>query len=234
MATKKQYLEPTTAAHRALADASRVRILRALRVADHPMDAREVAEEVGLHHNTVRAHLDVLVDVELVEKNPEERDTPGRPRMVYQAVPEEIPIGRRGEYRLLAEILASYLRSIVPNPAAAAEEAGRAWGGYLTERPPPFQKVTAPEAIGRIAKMFIDLGFEPEIREENDRKMILLHRCPFRDVAHSNPEVVCSVHLGLLRGLLEQVGAPVWVTDVQPFVKPSLCLVHLGERKPGA
>ncbi|HEY8951402.1 MAG TPA: hypothetical protein VIP78_02435, partial [Candidatus Dormibacteraeota bacterium] len=57
---------------------------------------------------------------------------------------------------------------------------------------------------------------------------ILLHRCPFREVAESNQQVVCAVHLGMLKGALTEMGAPLEATRLDPFVEPTLCVAHLG------
>ena len=55
-----------------------------------------------------------------------------------------------------------------------------------------------------------------------------MHRCPFRDLAEQHGDVVCSVHLGLIRGALAEIGAPVTATRLEPFVEPSLCRARLG------
>ncbi|MBX6388323.1 MAG: helix-turn-helix domain-containing protein, partial [Frankia sp.] len=52
--------------HRALAAASRVRILALVRRAGDGLTAADVAEATGLHANTVRAHLDQLVDARML------------------------------------------------------------------------------------------------------------------------------------------------------------------------
>jgi len=49
----------------------------------------------------------------------------------------------------------------------------------------------------------------------------------FRAAARTNPEVVCSVHLGLLRGTLSRLGAPPTAAGLVPFVQPELCLAQL-------
>jgi hypothetical protein len=63
-------------------------------------------------------------------------------------------------------------------PQAVAESAGRAWGSYLTERPPPFTGVSADEAIARVVALFAELGFMPEAVADGAERKILLHRCP--------------------------------------------------------
>ena len=62
---------------------------------------------------------------------------------------------------------------------------------------------------------------------EGDR--VLIRRCPFDDVATDYEEVVCQVHLGLVRGALAEFDAPVAADWLKPRVKPDLCIVHLTE-----
>lgn len=57
--------------------------------------------------------------------------------------------------------------------------------------------------------------------------MIRLHDCPFRDMAKRQGEIVCSVHLGLMRGITEELGEKVKVEALHPFVEPSLCVAEL-------
>jgi len=71
------------------------------------------------------------------------------------------------------------------------------------------------------------LGFAPEEGRHEKRIVIRLHDCPFRDVARNRGDVVCSVHLGILRGMAEELGGWLSVDDLRPFVEPSLCVANL-------
>ena len=70
--------------HRALAEPSRARILAELADAG-PLDARELAERVDLHVNTVRVHVNALADAGLVESETLPPNGRGRPRVAYRA-----------------------------------------------------------------------------------------------------------------------------------------------------
>ena len=207
--------------HRALADPSRARILRTLAEAGGPLDAHELAARVGLHPNTVRWHLGVLADAGFVSSSTEPRTRPGRPRVVFTATEEEAE--GREDYRLLAAILAGSL-SGTDTGAAVAEEAGEAWGRFLVERPQPFARLSAGDAADQVVRLLDEHGFEPE-RENGD---VIMRRCPFRDLAEQHGDIVCSVHLGLIRGALAEIGAPVTATRLEPFVEPGLCRARLG------
>ena len=60
-----------------------------------------------------------------------------------------------------------------------------------------------------------------------DATAINLHRCPFRELAESHPDVVCGAHLGMVEGALAEMGAPVSATRLLPFVQPDLCIITL-------
>jgi len=207
--------------HRALAEPSRAQILETLSAEGEPLDAGQLAEHVGLHANTVRWHLGVLADAGLVTSHAEARTRPGRPRIVFSPA-EEKPDARQ-DYRLLAAILAGSLSGTAEG-VAAAERAGSAWGRYLVERPRPFAALTPGEAADHVVDLLDEHGFEPE-RENGD---VLMHRCPFRDLAEEHGDVVCAAHLGLIRGALAEIGAPITVTRLEPFVEPGLCRARLG------
>ncbi|MGZ3460365.1 MAG: helix-turn-helix transcriptional regulator [Archangium sp.] len=210
--------------HRALADVSRLRILEELR-AQGGLDSRELGRLVGLHPNTVRSHADQLIEAGLVRAVSAPSSGRGRPRVLYEAIPDSGST-QQGGYQLLAQILAGYLAT-TDRPQSVAESAGHAWGSYLAEKPEPFSGISADQATQKVVELFDELGFMPEAVEESAERKILLHRCPFREVAESNQEVVCAVHLGMLKGALAEMGAPLQATRLEPFVKPTLCIAHL-------
>jgi|SRR5215469_188547 len=205
---------------------SRSDVLDMVSGSDGPIGVREVAQRMGLHPNTARFHLEALVEAGLAVREAEERETPGRPRIGYRAV-ADAPLGRR-RYRLLAEMLTSMIAATMPEPATAAEEAGREWGAYLTEQPPPYQRLSADEAIEKLTEILAEMGFSPQ-REagDDDQYRIGLRQCPFREVAQHHQDVICSLHLGLMRGALSQMRVPVSADRLDPFVEPSLCVTRL-------
>ena len=211
------------AIHRALAEASRIRILEELRSQD--LDVPTLAERMGLHVNTIRAHMEVLTEAGMVVSRPQRLPGRGRPRVVYSLVRGAVD-GPEDGYKMLAKVLAGHLAVTNRKPAAAAEAAGRAWGRDMTRSEEAV--ASADEARGRLVDMLADLGFAPEPSETGGGHEVLLHRCPFQEAVEENQEVVCAVHLGLLRGALREMGAPIDATELLPLVKPSLCIARLG------
>jgi predicted ArsR family transcriptional regulator len=204
-----------------------VRILEALQQAEAPLDARELGTRVGLHLNTARSHLRVLAEAGLVSARREERTHPGRPRVLYEAAAEPPDERALASYRLLAQILASSLAGSERDPSARAEEAGQAWGAHLVRKPPPFTSISKQEAIDEVVRFHEQVGFRPELRQAKHGQEIVLRRCPFQEVASTYQTVICSVHLGLIRGALAELGAGVEADRLEPFAEPDACVAHL-------
>lgn len=210
---------------------SRTEVLELLRTADGPLGVRDVAQRTGLHPNTARFHLEALVEAALAVRETEDRETPGRPRIGYRAVADG-PAGRR-RYRLLAEMLTSMVAATMADPGDAAEAAGREWGAYLAEQPPPYQRLTAAEAIAKLTAIMEEMGFAPREQAGDDGQYRLsLRQCPFREVAQLHRNVICSLHLGLMRGALARMRAPVTADRLEPFVEPTVCVASLTARDP--
>lgn len=209
---------------------SRAKVLDLLRSADGPLGVHDISSETGLHLNTARFHLEALVEAGLATREPQPRDTPGRPAMAYRVAAGELPSGQR-RYRLLAEMLTSLIAGVMTKPAEAAAEAGREWGRYLTEQPPPYQRLDAQRSIEKLATTLDEVGFAPEVTAQGADYELRLRQCPFREVAERHQDVVCSLHLGLMQGILGQLRAPVSAEHLQPFAEPSVCVAALSARQ---
>jgi predicted ArsR family transcriptional regulator len=199
-------------------------VLAVLRRTGRPLTVGVVAQATGVHRNTARFHLDRLVEDNLAGRAAEPRSTPGRPRTLYTARPDT---GGVRSFRLLAEVMTGVVATSVEDPAAVAVEAGRQWGRHLSESPPPHDVVGEDEAARRLKTLMTRMGFAPDIVETATGRDIHLHHCPFLELAVRHSNVVCAVHLGLLRGVLEEITAPLAAEQLEPFVQPSLCIARL-------
>ncbi|WP_240197009.1 helix-turn-helix transcriptional regulator [Nonomuraea lactucae] len=200
-------------------------ILTMLREAGAPLRVADIAERLGVHVNTVRFHLDALAESGQVERVDAAPAGPGRPPLAYRARPGMDPGGPRS-YRQLAEILAGNLAT-GPEPVTRAIEAGRAWGGYLVDRPAPTEGVTREVAVRRLVGLLEDLGFAPEEQPAAGPGQIGLRHCPFLELVRTQGKTICPLHLGLMQGAMAAIGAPVTVDRLSPFAQPDLCVAHL-------
>lgn len=189
------------------------------------MTIAAIAEQLQVHPNTVRFHLDTLVDdgqVRLAE--PDHRGR-GRPALMFSAV-QGMDRGGTRRYRLLAEILTIGMATD-DDPSTKALAAGRTWGQRLKPLADSAKPVAADESVDRLVELCDELGFAPERRESAGEMQLALRHCPFLELAESCTDVVCPIHLGLMQGALESWGAPVAVNRMDAFVEPGLCVAHL-------
>lgn len=210
--------------HAALASPTRRRLLELLRAGDTPRDAHDLAQAIGLHLTTVRFHLEVLHRAGLLVRRRHSQGRVGRPRVAYVAVSRGGADGGAA-YQGLAGLLAAHLSDTTEGRTARAEQAGLAWAEHLVPAVTGADR-TVDEAARQVSGLFAELGFDPELTATGDHRQIALHACPFRAVAREHPEVVCSVHLGLLRGSLARLGVPT-ASRLMPFVEPELCVAQL-------
>lgn len=207
--------------HRVLAGATRSRLLEILRAAERPLGIGELADPVGLHPNSVREQLALLMEAGLVERSVGAPAGRGRPGMRYRATPDADDVE---PYRALAHALAAQVGRM-PDPPAASLAAGERWGRSLvadTDAAP-----TVEAAMDRLIALLDATGYAPE-PPDGPSDPIRLRRCPFEPLAHEQGAVVCGVHLGLMRGALRELQAPLEAVGLQPFVEPGLCLAYLG------
>ncbi len=212
----------------ALAVPSRRRLLEVLRAASGPLDMPTLATESGLHPNTVRFHLDVLMRSGFVVERSDRRGTRGRPRHVYAVTTPGTPaVG----YELLAQVLVTHLADA--GGGAAAESAGEGWARDLWSQPPDADQ-DIDTVSSTVTAVFAEMGFDPLLTSDAGQRHIMLRACPFWSLAERYPGVVCAVHLGLLRGLVHQSGLNDVDVALAPFVRPRLCQADLlGAPGPG-
>jgi predicted ArsR family transcriptional regulator len=199
--------------------ASRTAILDRLRDQPEALTQAALVAATGLHPNTVREHLEGLLRRGLVHRFKAEPAGRGRPAWLYEATAGP----GSGEYAGLAAALAGAIARNSLNPAGDATGAGTEWGHDLVrDRASSGPDVTPTEARERVVDLLDDLGFGPE-RDATDPAVYRLTRCPLLEAAYRHPEVVCGVHLGIVRGALEEHGADPTGSELVPFAEPGAC-----------
>lgn len=171
-----------------------------------------------LHENTVREHLNALVATGLVRRSRARATGRGRPAWLYECWEPE---PGQAEYAGLAAVLSRAVAESAAEPAMVAEAQGRVWGRDMVVSRRASSQGSAGQAI---VAMLDDLRFAPRVEAESPT-VVRLERCPLLETAHRFPDVVCAVHLGLVRGVLEQLGESSEGTELEPFAEPGACLL---------
>lgn len=200
----------------------RDRILEALRNSAEARSISSLADEIGVHPNTVRFHLDGLVKAKLVEEMTDRVSGRGRPPTRYRASRRMDRAGPTN-YSLLAAVMTDYVATHARDPVRAGTELGRAWGPKLTKRRAPSRE----QALDDFVDVLAEVGFGPEPPATRPVDDIRLRHCPFIEVVDRHQPVVCALHLGLMQGALTAMQAPLAVDRLDPFVEPDLCVARL-------
>lgn len=213
-----------TPRHRALGSASRVEILRLVRATGGGLTAGDVAERTGLHFSTVRAHLDRLTEAGLLVKARASGGQPGRPAWRYRPVAAETAPAP-APYRALAAALLDHLGGSGAQTRTIAAAAGERWGRHLAAATAPHD-----DPVERVTAVLGGLGFSPRRQpaEPDDTDVeIHLHTCPFLELVGQNPDAMCGLHAGVVRGVLGHADAARDEPVLEPFGAPTACVVRI-------
>jgi len=186
---------------KALGDNTRYAIYLELARAPMPLATAEIADSLALHPNTVRPHLERMRDVGLLEVTTDAQGAVGRPQHRYSLAPDAPSLGfEPPAFPVLARMLLR-LAATAALPAADAVDAGRDQGATAAGN---------PDRIGTCAEALTAelaaLGFAPAEVTDDDGTTIAFTRCPFRELAEANPELVCGLHRGLVEGFVDARG----------------------------
>jgi len=186
---------------------SRVRIL-------HLVQSRpertigELCDATGLHANTVREHLQRLIEGGYVIQSTEHRTTRGRPRTLYSAATGA------------PEASSAVAREKVAEARRRGDMMRRV---FVDEKSTLGQDATYQ--LDALIDHLEESGFEPVIDE--DQLTVDLTPCPHAASAPEHRPMLCQVHLGLMQGVLTQAGGPIEADCVRAAANPHECTVQL-------
>lgn len=189
-----------------LAQATRRRIFDLFAELGGSASTEELATRLGMHPNGVRAHLTRMREAGVVVRR-RAAQARGRPRDEWAVAPDAE--GSPEAYHALARWLA---RTFPASPARLrdVERMGREIGRELAAN-------AAAPADQAIEDMLAALGFRPTVARRPDRALACrLRTCPYRDAVHENRDVVCTLHRGITRGVLDQVAPAARVARFVP------------------
>jgi predicted ArsR family transcriptional regulator len=183
-----------------LGDNTRYAIYLELARSPRPLATADIAETLGLHVNTVRPHLERMREVGLLDVQSDNRGSVGRPQHRYSLAADAPSLGLEPPtFALLARMLlrAAAIAGTGPEDAAdAGREQGRIDGARAAGRP----------CLAALVRELDRLGFDPATAANDDGATVGFAHCPFRELAEANPDLVCSLHRGLVEGFVDIVG----------------------------
>lgn len=179
-----------------LGQPTRARLFELLGKLRRPAGTAELAARLGLHPNGIRIHLERMREAGLLERS---RAHPGRgrPPDAWAIAADARPGGEPpSAYHDLGRWLARAMRS-GRGGIRGVEATGREIG----------REIAPTDACGHgeaFRAALASLGFEPSPAERRGGKAgFCLGNCPYRDAVRENQPVVCALHKGITRGLLD-------------------------------
>jgi len=194
--------------------ATRAMVFDGVRSSSEAVTCEDLATSLDLHVNTVRGHLDALVDSGYVVRSAAVPDGPGRPRMTYVTSP--------GLVTRLDE-LASQLGDALAT--ADADQVARLAADSWRDRPRHAAPANGPdEAVDRAVSALRGVGFQASADDFGES--ITMSSCPYTALIEDYP-VICAIHAQLVSGVLEDAGQPVSLEGVDVWLKPGMCRARL-------
>lgn len=195
---------------KALGDNTRYAIYLELARSARPLSTSDVAAVLDLHPNTVRPHLERMRDVGLLAVQSDPRGGVGRPQHLYALAPEAPSLGLEpASFPTLARMLLR-LAAATGADAADARDVGRDQGQVDGER-----YGAARGCLPAVLAQLDAMGFDPAVAASEDvddagdevgLATVAFAHCPFRDLAEQRPDLLCSLHRGLIEGVVAASG----------------------------
>lgn len=220
---------------------TRAAVLAMLDAAPASVTISEVAKAIGAHGNSARNHLDGLTADGLVTREPHQTGRRGRPRFEYtitdagraahlsQGQPDALGL----EYHGLLSAFAAHIDGYRSRPGPVAQQIGQAWGQTLARSGRGAARQQILDLLTRLGFSPVEPSGEPGGDRESPEPLIELRTCPLLDLALAHPEVICSVHLGLVQGALRAAGGDPEAVELAPFAAVGACHLRLPAHPPG-
>jgi len=193
-----------------LAQPTRARLFARLGELRRPASTAELANELGLHRNGVRMHLERLAQAGLVVRE-RERRRQGRPRDAWSIRADARPGG--DPPTAYADLGRWLVRGISAGASRVRdlESVGREIGRELA---PQGSAASTPD---RMRGVLAALGFQPTSSLDREGTLTYtLANCPYRDAVRENQPIVCALHRGITRGLLDEISPRTKLTGFVP------------------
>lgn len=211
-----------------LGDNTRYAIYLELARATRPLTTAEIADTIALHPNTVRPHLERMREVGLIDVSVGGRGGIGRPQHRYTLAADAPSLGLEPP---VMPMLARMVLTMADRMGVAAADAHATGDVEGARRAVPY--ATAPSTLEALVSDLDRLGFDPVVSDPAGSPdpagaaVVSFGNCPFGELAREHPNIVCSLHHGLVAGFVAAMGD----TEVAEFCSIAArtpCQVTLG------
>lgn len=200
----------------------------------------EAADAAGLERGTAAHHLDRLAADGLLEVDYQRRSGrqgpgAGRPAKVYRRACRDFEVALPPrDYALAGMMLAEAVdRARIEGTAVttALDDVARDQGRRIGDRIAARLRAKRARRVELTRRAVIDTlaeqGFEPRTDADGT---VVLHNCPFHQLARAHTDLICGMNLCLMNAVLEQIERPGLEAQLEP--EPGQCCVKLRPTDP--
>jgi predicted ArsR family transcriptional regulator len=205
-----------------------------IRAARRPVTRDEAAAAVGISRKLAAFHLDKLVDAGALRAHSQPADgirRVGRAPKVYEPAEADIRVSiPRRSHDILADILLDAMVSggRGENAQDAAQRVARDRGEHVgaaeRQRVRP-GRLGAERALTLTSRLLAERGFEPA---RESPACLRLRNCPFHPLTATAPDLVCSLNMAFLAGMVDGLQASTVEAVLDP--RAGECCVELRVR----
>lgn len=200
-----------------------------------PATVASLAEELGLHQNSVRVTFEALSEAGLVGREIVNTPGRGRPSWGYFTMAPSDGANMVRQLSDLASVVAEEIREHADDPEAAAQGVGEKWANrMLTDVADTVEiaesDATTSDVVANVRLFFTSLGFGATVHPESETA-VELRSCPFVDSEGLIDPLVCEIHRGMgTRAIGDLTDGRVDI-ELEPFASPAVCEVHITDNE---
>lgn len=208
-----EIMEQTLQITNVLADPTRYYIYQYILNKHREVTVQEIADSFDIHPNVARLHLSKLETVKMIVSKSKKTGKGGRPSRLYRLSDEVIQLHFPSrDYQLLAKISLQAISILGEQGLEALSKSGKTLGmemmnQSLIHSEKTVEQLSFQNKIELLKDAAKKAGLNPEFHaSEQDGEIVLqVYNCPFKEIASSNPEAICTMHNAFLSGMFETV-----------------------------
>jgi predicted ArsR family transcriptional regulator len=200
-------MEQTLKITNVLSDPTRYYIYQYITKRHQEVTVQEVAENFNIHPNVARLHLSKLEDVNMLTSETKKTGKGGRPSRLYCLSDDVIQLNFPfRDYMLLAKVAIQTMISLGEAGKQALYLTGKRFGVEVIEQElskKSIEELNFDQKLTILKSAATLAGFYPEFEANGDRTKIFfqIYNCPFKEVASTHSETVCTMHFEFLKGM---------------------------------
>jgi len=205
-------MEQTLKITNVLSDPTRYYIYQHVTKQNNEVTVQDIADCFEIHPNVARLHLSKLEDINLLTSETKKTGKGGRPSRLYRLSEDVVQLHFPfRDYKLLSKIAIQTMMKLGDAGIEALYDTGKTFGKELVEAHCNGTHInnasSFEEKLHILQNAANSAGFHPVFHPSEDQSKVhfQISNCPFKEVATTNPEIICNMHTAFLKGMFSSL-----------------------------